>query len=86
MMSTEEFGPIEQAVAWALRHEEGESAADLRFRRWLKTSPDNPSLYAQAVAVSERLKGLDPERKIDLADLLARASTDEDVASEGSRE
>jgi len=83
-MSTEEFGPIEQAVAWALRHEEGESAADLR--RWLKTAPDNPSLYATAVAVSQRLKGLDPERKIDLADLLARASTDEDVASEGSRE
>jgi ferric-dicitrate binding protein FerR (iron transport regulator) len=72
--------PIEQAVGWALAHEDGESPSSPEFRSWLERSPANTSLYNQVVALLERLKRLDPEHNIDVEDLIARASTEEDIA------
>jgi transmembrane sensor len=81
-------GLLEEAEEWDTSLRSGGISAREQFVAWIRRSPEHLHAYLQYLALEKEMRGLDPERNIDLSTLLVETSsnvvplhTDERVGS-----
>jgi transmembrane sensor len=72
---------VAEAAAWFIEFRAGDvhGEARLQFIEWLRRSPEHIQAYLEVSGVWAELPSSDPEGRIDIASLIARAHSEPDV-------
>ncbi len=72
---------VAEAASWFIEFRAGDvhGEARLRFIEWLRRSPEHIQAYLEVSGVWAELPSSDPEGRIDIASLIARARSEPDV-------
>lgn len=72
---------VAEAAAWFIEFRAGDvhGEARLQFIEWLRRSPEHIQAYLEVSGVWDELPSSDPEGRIDVASLIARARSEPDV-------
>jgi ferric-dicitrate binding protein FerR (iron transport regulator) len=74
-----ELRQAREAADWLMRLECEGPACHPAFTQWILESAEHVQWYLALKCMSRRLKGIDPQRKIDVDELIRLANREEDI-------